>query len=427
MRRVVITGMGVVAPNATGLAQFKQAIEQGISGVKFLKELEDLNFACCIGGIPSLDDVNLEDYFTPLQIKQIKASGIIYGCVAGIDAWRDAGFAVSAPDEAPDWNSGCVFGAGLAGIEVIREGIYKTDEGKVKRLGSTLIEQTMSSGISAHLGGILGLGNVVTTNSSACSTGSEAILMGAERIRSGQADRMLCGGCDASGPYVWGGFDSMRVLNRRSNDEPEKGSCPMSIHAAGFVPGSGAGALVLEERSQALERGATIYAEVLGGYLNSGGHRQGGTMTAPNPEATRRCIAGAIKNAGIRPGDIDAINGHLTSTMGDVLEVQNWSQALGRKGGDFPYINALKSMTGHCLSAAGAIEAVAVALQLKHGFLHPSLNLDEPHPEILKIVDPNRLVTKPANAIAANIIAKSSFGFGDVNACIIFKKHDQTS
>lgn len=427
MRRVVITGMGVVAPNATGLEQFRLAIEQGLSGVKFLKELEELNFACCIGGIPPLENVNMDDYFTLLQQKQINASGIIYGCIAGLDAWRDAGFTIPSIEEQPDWDSGCVFGAGLAGIEVIREGIYKTDDGKVKRLGSTLIEQTMSSGISAHLGGMLGLGNVVTTNSSACSTGSEAILMGAERIRSGKADRMLCGGCDASGPYVWGGFDSMRVLNRRSNHEPEKGSCPMSVHAAGFVPGSGAGALVLEEREQAIERGATIYAEVLGGYLNSGGHRQGGTMTAPNPEATRRCIAGAIKNAGISANDIDAISGHLTSTMGDVLEVQNWSRALDRKGRDFPYINALKSMTGHCLSAAGAIEAVAVALQLHCGFLHPTLNLEEPHPEILKILDQERLVTKSQQAVEVKIIAKSSFGFGDVNACIIFKKHDKTS
>lgn len=423
MKRVVITGMGVVAPNGIGLTAFEAAIRAGDSGVRFLPELETLNFACCIGGIPPLENVNMDDYFTPLQQKQIKATGIIYGCIAGLDAWRDAGLSEVAPEAEPDWDSGCIFGSGLAGIELIREGIYKTDDGKVKRLGSTLIEQTMSSGISAHLGGMLGLGNVVTTNSSACSTGTEAVLMGAERIRNGQATRMLVGGCDASGPYVWGGFDSMRVLNRRSNDAPVKGSCPMSVHASGFVPGSGAGALVLEDREHALARGARIYAEVLGGAVNSGGQRQGGTMTAPNANAIQRCIAAALEHSGVKAGEVDAINGHLTSTMGDVPEVRNWSESLGRKGKEFPYINALKSMTGHCLSAAGAIESVAVALQLYRGFLHPTINLGEPHPEILDVVQHERLVTQKNNSFDVELIAKSSFGFGDVNACVLFKKH----
>lgn len=423
MKRVVITGMGVVAPNGIGLTAFEAAIRAGDSGVRFLPELETLNFACCIGGTPPLENVNMDDYFTPLQQKQIKASGIIYGCIAGLDAWRDAGLSEVTPEAEPDWDSGCIFGSGLAGIEVIRDGIYKTDDGKVKRLGSTLIEQTMSSGISAHLGGMLGLGNVVTTNSSACSTGTEAVLMGAERIRNGQATRMLVGGCDASGPYVWGGFDSMRVLNRRSNDAPVKGSCPMSVHASGFVPGSGAGALVLEDREHALARGARIYAEVLGGSVNSGGQRQGGTMTAPNAKAIQRCIAAALEHSGVKAGEVDAINGHLTSTMGDVPEVRNWSESLGRKGMEFPYINALKSMTGHCLSAAGAIESVAVALQLYRGFLHPTINLEEPHPEILDVAHRERLVTEKNNSIDVEVIAKSSFGFGDVNACVLFKKH----
>lgn len=424
MKRVVITGMGVVAPNGVGLEAFEKAIRSGRSGVRHLPELEELNFACQVGGMPDLININMSDYFTELQIRQIKASGIIYGCIAALDAWKDAG--LQRPDDReapPDWNSGCVFGAGLAGIEVIREGIYKTDEGKVKRLGSTLIEQTMSSGISAHLGGMLGLGNVVTTNSSACSTGTESVLMGFERIARGDAVTMMCGGCDASGPYVWGGFDSMRVLNRKSNDQPEKASCPMSVHAAGFVPGSGAGALVLEEREHALARGARIYAEVLGGHLNSGGQQQGGSMTAPNAHAIQRCIQKALENAGVSAADVDAISGHLTSTMGDVPEVLNWSRALNRNGKDFPYINALKSMTGHCLSAAGAIESVAVALQLKNGFLHPTINLEEPQPEILKVADASKLVTGENNLTEVQVIAKSSFGFGDVNACVLYKKH----
>lgn len=423
-KRVVITGLGVVSPNGVGLENFERAIRNGVSGIVHLPELEALNFACQIGGVPDLSGVDLSLYFTELQQRQLKASGIIYGIIAAMDAWRDAGLERPAtPESEPTWEAGCIFGAGLAGIDLIREGIYKTDDGKVKRLGSTLIEQTMSSGISAHLSGMLGLGNWVTTNSSACSTGTESVLMGYRHIAAGRAEVMLCGGCDASGPYVWGGFDSMRVLNRKSNHEPERGSCPMSENSAGFVPGSGAGALVLEDYDRALSRGATIYAEVLGGHLNSGGQQQGGSMTAPNATAIQYCIAEALRTTNIQPKEIDAISGHLTSTMGDVPEVQNWSRALQRTGRDFPYINALKSMTGHCLSAAGAIESVAVALQLKNQFLHPTINLETPHSEILTVVDKKRLVRSEIKDADIQLIAKSSFGFGDVNACVLYKKY----
>lgn len=216
--RVVITGLGVVSPNGVGLENFERAIRNGVSGIKHLPELEALNFACQIGGIPDLSNVDLSLYFTELQQRQLKASGVIYGIIAALDAWWDAGLKSPTTRESePLWEAGCIFGAGLAGIDLIREGIYKTDDGKVKRLGSTLIEQTMSSGISAHLSGMLGLGNWVTTNSSACSTGTESVLMGYRHIVAGRAEVMICGGCDASGPYVWGGFDSMRVLNRKSN------------------------------------------------------------------------------------------------------------------------------------------------------------------------------------------------------------------
>lgn len=422
--RVVITGLGVVSPNGVGLENFERAIRNGVSGIKHLPELEALNFACQIGGIPDLSNVDLSLYFTELQQRQLKASGVIYGIIAALDAWWDAGLKSPTTRESePLWEAGCIFGAGLAGIDLIREGIYKTDDGKVKRLGSTLIEQTMSSGISAHLSGMLGLGNWVTTNSSACSTGTESVLMGYRHIVAGRAEVMICGGCDASGPYVWGGFDSMRVLNRKSNHEPERGSCPMSENAAGFVPGSGAGALILEDYDRAVARGATIYAEVLGGHLNSGGQQQGGTMTAPNSLAIQNCIAEALRTTSVRPEEIDAICGHLTSTMGDVPEVTNWSRALQRSGANFPYINALKSMTGHCLSAAGAIESVAVALQLKNQFLHPTINLESPHPEIRSVVDEKCLVQKEIKGSDIEIIAKSSFGFGDVNACVLYKKH----
>lgn len=422
--RVVITGLGVAAPNAVGIPAFTQAIKNAVSGIRFFKELEELNFSCCIGGIPPVTEEMSQQYFTPLQLRNFNSSGILYGCIAGIDAWKDAGLPVTTTEN-PDWDSGTVFGTAISGIEKIREGIYKLDAKNVKSLGSTAVIQTMASGISAYLGGILGLGNLVTTNSSACSTGTEAILMGFERIQAGKAKRMLVGGCSDHGPYIWGGFDAMRVITYKHNDNPEKGSRPMSASASGFVPGSGAGALLLESLSSATERGAKIYGEVLGGAVNAGGQRGDGTMTAPNTTAVQRCIKEAIQNAGILAEEIDLINGHLTATVKDVTEIKNWSAALNRKGNDFPLIHSLKSMIGHCLGAAGAIESVAAVISLNEQFIFPSINCEDIHPEIAEIIVPEKIPQKLIENYKLQTIAKASFGFGDVNACIIFRKFIQ--
>jgi len=419
--RVVITGLGVVAPNGVGLDAFTKAIKNGTSGITYHQQLADLNFSCCIGGVPNISEEKKLEYLTPLQLRGFKSNGILYGCIAGMDAWKDAGFTIDK-NSALDYNSGTIFGTGTSGIEKFREAIYKLDKGEVKRLGSTIVVQTMASGISAFLGGILGLGNQVTTNSSACTTGTEAIIMGFERIKNGQAKRMLVGSCSDDGPYLWGGFDAMRVMTYKHNESPTKGSRPMSATASGFVPGSGAGALVLESLDSALARNATIYAEVLGGNINSGGQRNGGTMTAPNAKAVQRCITDALKNANILAKEIDVINGHLTATSKDSLEIENWTKALNRNGADFPYINSLKSMVGHCLAAAGSIESVATVLQLKEQFLFPNINCDNVHPEILALISEEKIL-KQLIKTELNIAAKASFGFGDVNGCIIFKRY----
>ncbi len=420
MNRVVITGLGVVAPNGVGIPDFTEAIKNGTSGIQYQQELHNLNFSCCIGGIPEISDELKKQYFTDLQLRNFNSSGILYGCIAGMDAWKDAGLKVN--DTEVDFDSGTVFGTGTSGVDKFREAIYKLDDKKVKRLGSTVVVQTMASGISAYLGGILGLGNQVTTNSSACSTGTEAILMGFERIQSGKAKRMLVGSCSDHGPYLWGGFDAMRVMTYKHNDTPTEGSRPMSATASGFVAGSGAGALVLESLESALERGAPIYAEVLGGAVNSGGQRNGGTMTAPNSLAVQKCITEAIKISKITADDIDVINGHLTATVKDPVEIENWTIALQRKGVNFPYINSLKSMVGHCLAAAGSIESVAAVLQLKEQFIFPSTNCEDVHPDIAQLIDVEKI---PSQMMHHNvdIVAKASFGFGDVNACVIFKKY----
>jgi len=419
-KRVVITGLGVVAPNGVGVTEFTDALKSGRSGITFHQKLKDLNFSCQIGGIPNISDELKSKYFTDLQLRGFKSSGILYGCIAGVDAWKDAGFEKNEASEL-DYETGLIFGTGTSGIEKFREAIYGVDEGNVRRLGSTVVLQTMASGVSAYLSGMLGLGNQVTTNSSACTTGTEALLMGFDRIQNGKAKRMLVGSCSDDGPYIWGGFDAMRVMTYKHNNEPEKASRPMSATASGFVPGSGAGAMVLESLESALERGATIYAEVLGGEINSGGQRQGGTLTAPNPKAVQRCIIKAIENSGINTNDVEVINGHLTATSKDSLEIENWTKALNRNGDDFPYVNSTKSMIGHCLAAAGAIECVASIIQLKEQFLAPNINCEDLHPEIEELIDSKKIPTEKLN-MNFNVLAKASFGFGDVNACVVFKR-----
>ena len=421
--RVVITGLGVVAPNGVGIADFTKAIKTGTSGITFHQSLKDKGFSCCIGGIPTISEEKKAAYLSPLQLRGFNSTSILYGCIAGMDAWKDAGFK-EGENSNLDYDSGLIFGTGTSGIEKFREAIYKIDDQQVRRLGSTSVVQTMASGISAYLGGILGLGNQVTTNSSACTTGTEALLMGFDRIKNGKAKRMLVGSSSDSSLYTWGGFDAMRVMSYKHNENPEKGSRPMSETAAGFVPGSGAGALVLESLESALERKATIYAEVLGGNINSGGQRNGGTLTAPNSEAVQKCIINAMADAQISSHEIDVINGHLTATSKDALEIENWTKALQRKKKQFPYINSLKSMVGHCLAAAGAIESVASVIQLKEQFVFPNINCEDIHPEISELIAPEKVLQNTIEK-KIKIIAKASFGFGDVNACVIFKKYSK--
>ncbi|MEO9662303.1 MAG: beta-ketoacyl-[acyl-carrier-protein] synthase family protein [Maribacter dokdonensis] len=418
-RRVVITGLGVCAPNGVGLIDFTQALLDGKSGIRHQPNLEKLGFGCQVAGEPLVKDNLINSYFTPLERRGLNASGIVYGVIAGVDAWNDAGLVKNTTNE-PSWDRGIVFGTGILGVDKFREAIHLIDDGNVRRLGSTSVIQTMASGISAYLGGMLGCGNQVTTNSAACTTGTEGIIMAYDRISQGKAEIMLTGSCSDSGPYVWGGFDAMRILPRGYNNDPAKASRPMSATASGFIPGSGAGALVLESLESAQERGAHIYAEVLGGEINSGGQVGEGSMTAPNSLAVQRCIKNAVVNAGIEASDIDVINGHLTATSKDSLEIENWSVALNRKGTNFPLINSFKGAVGHCLAAAGSIECVAAILQIKEQVVFKNINCEDVHPEITELIADSCIPRKTLEH-APSIIAKASFGFGDVNACVIFK------
>ena len=420
-RRVVVTGLGVCAPNGVGLSDFTQSLLDGKSGIRHQPILEKLGFGCQIAGEPLVKDNFIDNYFTPLERRGLNATGIVYGVIAGVDAWKNAGLEKNKTEE-PSWERGILFGTGILGVDKFREAIHLIDDGSVRRLGSTSVIQTMASGISAYLGGLLGCGNQVTTNSAACTTGTEGIIMAFERISLGKAEIILTGSCSDSGPYVWGGFDAMRILPRDYNNNPSQASRPMSASASGFVPGSGAGALVLESLESAQKRGAHLYAEVLGGEINSGGQLGEGSMTAPNSIAVQRCIRQAMYNSGIEASDVDVINGHLTATSKDALEIENWSKALNRSGKDFPYINSFKGTVGHCLAAAGSIESVATILQFQEKVVFKNINCDDIHTEIQSLISEDRI---PRKTMGHNpkIIAKASFGFGDVNACVIFKAY----
>lgn len=418
--RVVITGLGVVSPNGVGIPDFLNAIQNGISGIRFVPEYEELKFNCQVAGHPEFEWEQLRNYISETSLYGLKGKGIAYGIKAALDAWMDAGNPIVSEETL--WETGCVFGSSVADTDVIKTAITRVDAKESKKLGSRVVEQIMNSGITAYISGRLGLGNKIINNSAACATGTQAIFMGYEYIKYGMAKRMVVGSSEFVDRYVFGGFDSMRVLSRKFNDQPERASRPMSLSAGGFVPGSGAGAFILEDLDFALKRGATIYAEVLGGSTNSGGQRNGGTMTAPSSTGVVRCIREALADAKISATDVDLVSGHLTATIADKMEIQNWVEALNRKGDDFPLVNSLKSMVGHCLSAAGSIEAVAAVLQIKYNFAHANINLEDPNPEILALIGANNLPVIKVDKVI-DVVAKANFGFGDVNSCLIFSKY----
>jgi 3-oxoacyl-(acyl-carrier-protein) synthase len=420
-RRVVITGLGVVAPNGTGIPAFLDALKNGRSGIKHMPKYEELNFNCQVCGVPEFEWSDLKNYLSEVTLYGMRGSTIGYAIKAAADAWFDAGNTLN--NEKSFLETGCVFGNSVADTDAMKRIIEFVDTKQSRKLGSRTVEQLMNSGATAYISGLLGLGNRVLTNSAACATGSQAVLMGYEYIKHGVAKRMVTGSNEYVDSYIFGAFDSMRILSRKFNHAPQQASRPMSATAGGFVPGSGAGALILEDLEFALARKATIYAEILGGDTNSGGQRSGGSMTAQSSYGMVNCIKNALMNAGISSKDIDLISGHLTATSADKMEIENWASALNRYGDDFPLINSVKSMIGHCLSAAGSIEIVALILQIMHKFVHPNINIEDPNPEILKIVSFDQIPTQYINR-DINIAAKANFGFGDVNTCLIFSKYE---
>lgn len=418
--RVVVTGLGVVAPNANGKEAFSRALREGRSGIRSIPQLGHSDMLCQVGGLPQgIDELKLR-YLSEEEVRGTNQN-MTFAAIAAIDAWEDAGLSRPVPgSDEVDWDSGTIIGTFGAGIDAVAEKLLPlVKAGKLRRISSTLLEQTMISGNSARLASLLALGNQVST---ACTMGNDAVVEAFRHVREGRAKRMLAGGSEGHSKYVLAVTGAIEMLCRASNEVPEKASRPMSATASGLVPAAGAGILLLESLSSARARGARIYAEMLGGHVNSGGQRMGGSMSRPNAEGMRRCIRAAVAMAGVRPEEIDAINGDLSSTSADPLEVECWRDALGLPPSRMPLLHATKSLVGHALGAAGGIECVAAVLELAEGFVHGLANCEDLHPALAAYADrvPHTATLLPD----MKVVAKTTFGFGDVNACVIFRKFE---
>lgn len=424
-RRVVITGIGITAPSASDCNEFLGLLRGGQSAICTQPEMAERGFQCQVGGVAEVGIAAESDWYDYYDLAEA-SSFIQLACVAGVEAWRSAGLELLPPDsEAVDWDTAMIVGSGFAGLDAAGNNVVpNTDQNAPKKIGSFGVQHTMGSGAAAMLSTIVGAGGQIAANSSACCTGTEAILDGYYKIQNGLAKRVLAGSVEGYSPYIWAQFEAARVLNRKHNDQPEAASRPLSESARGVAPSSGAGILVLESLESALERGAPIYAELLGGDCNSGGQRGSGSMTFPNNEGVQRCLHTAMQRSGITAEDIDLISGHLTATKADPLEAKNWADALALPRKDFPYLNAPKSIFGHALAGAGALETVACVLQLQHGFIHASLNCEDIHPGVAEHIPPEKIPHEWLEAPWLRTVIKASFGFGDVNACIILRKYE---
>ncbi len=430
-KRVVITGVGAVAPNGVGIQNFREALKAGKSGISFREDLKEMNYLCQIGGVPPVDEDEVLKLIPEGELNKLNEA-MVYAVMAAIECARMSGMEIDWVKGKRDtpvlWDTGVIIGSGIGGMDTILDSLAPVvfdaknqEPGRgTAPMGTDIVPQVMSSSISVAVGKFLGAGGQTSSNSSACNTGTEAIFDAWKNIQLGYAEAMYAGGAEGTHFGSWSGFDAMRdVLCSKYNEAPEKGSQPMGAGACGFVPSGGAGVLRLESLESAQKRGAKILCELVAAYCNSGGQRDGGTMTFPNPEGVVRCIRKVIQDSGVSPSKISLINGHLTSTAADPREVGSWLKALELDCAKFPLIQSTKSMIGHSLGAAGALESVAVVDQIVNSYVHPSINSEKVHPEIQKISEsiPHQKIDRQLD-----YVIKASFGFGDVNGCLLFKR-----
>lgn len=419
-RRVVITGMGVVSPIGNNLTDFTNSLANNISGISFIPELKNNNFRCQVGGICKITNEELKEISFRINIPIISRSTLLL-TKAAIEALTNSGlFGLIETTDTNDID--IVIGSTIGPADIWGENIIPLfEKGKHSRLGSYAFEQIIHSSPAAMLSGLIGSSGRVISNSLASAASTEAIAIAYKMIKNENKNLIIAGGTEAYSRYFWATMDAMRITNPNYNSNPERASRPMSASARGFIPAEGSGVLVLEEYDHAVERGADIFAEIIGENTNCGGQRNGGSMTASNPAMIEKCFADAIISSGIKPEMIDYISGHLTGSRADVAEIRAWKNTLASETDYFPYINSLKSLTGHAIGAAGVIETIAAVIQMKEKFIHASINCEDLNPEIETLISTDKIVRKTKRNIKIKYLAKASFGFGDVNSCLILK------
>ncbi len=409
-RRVVITGMGMATPLGIGVEPNWDAIQAGRSGIGPITRIEDIeSFGSRIGG--EVDDFNPLDFIEAREVKKMDLF-MQYAMAAAQMAVEDSGFAVSE-DEA--FRAGSIVGVGFCGIATIEHyhGVY-LKQGP-RKISPFFIPKVISNLAPGHIAIRYGLKGVNWTPTSACASGNNAVGEAYHLIRDGRQDAIIAGGTEAATtPLGLGGFAAMKALSTR-NDEPERASRPFDKDRDGFVMSEGAGMLVLEERERALRRGARIYAEMIGYGTNGDAYHI--TSPAPAGEGAARCMALTLEDAGVEATGVDYINAHGTSTpYNDANETAAIKTVFGDHAGRLA-VSSTKSMTGHLLGAAGAVEAIYSTLALHHGVLPPTINYETPDPDC----DLDYVPNGPRQA-DIRIALSNSFGFGGTNACILLRK-----
>lgn len=414
MKRVVVTGLGALTPVGNGITDYWNGLLNGVSGAAPITHFDASNaktsFAC------EVKNFDGGKYFDRKEIRKYDLFSQ-YGIVTADEAIEDSGIDMATLDKEM---AGVIWASGIGGIQTFEEEIVSFANGDgALRFSPFFIPKMIADICAGHISIKYGLEGPNFCTVSACASSAHAIAQAFMFIKLGKANMMVCGGSEAAITHAGvGGFSSMKAISQR-NDDPATASRPFDKDRDGFVLGEGAGALVLEEYEHAVKRGAKIYAEVSGAGLTADAHH----MTAPHPEGkcTMRAMKLAIEEGGLNLTDIDHINTHGTSTpLGDKAEVLAITNLFGEHAKNIN-INSTKSMTGHLLGAAGAIEAVATVLALKNGVVPPTINHFTDDEELPKL----NFTFNQAQERNIKAAISNTFGFGGHNASLVFKKFDE--
>ncbi len=408
-RRVVITGIGINSPAGIGLDANWQNITAGKSGISSIESFDTTGMPATIAG--QIHDFDPEVWMDKKSSRKMDRF-IQLGMAAGLDAMADSGLEIT---EENAHRVGVHIGAGIGGLPTIEKQTQILLERGPRRISPFYIPSSIINMISGNLSISLGAKGPNLAIVTACATGTHSIGDAGRLIEYGDADVMFAGGAESSiTPTAMAGFGNARTLSTR-NDDPQAASRPWDKGRDGFVMGEGAAVLVLEELEHARQRGAQIYAELAGFGLSGDAFHM--TSPVPDGEGAARCMENAMRNAGVNSQQVDYINAHGTSTpLGDVAETQAMKKAMGTHAGTVA-VSSTKSMTGHLLGAAGAIEAVYSTLAIKHQVAPPTINLDDPDPDCDLDYVPGA-----ARDMKIDVVMSNSFGFGGTNGTLIMKR-----